>query len=297
MFIDSFIGYLRVERKYSAHTLRSYAKDLRMFEDYLKALNEPLLFKDVDSDVVRSWVASLMEAGVAPTTVNRKMSALRTFYAYLCSEGVVDNSPMFGLHAPKCPKRLPAFVKEQEMVALVEGCDFGDDFVAHRDRVVIACFYETGIRLSELIGLDVNDVDFSAGVIKVLGKRNRHRLIPIVQELSYLLKEYICERAGVALEAEKALFVTPKGVRMNPTAVYRLVNGRMKAGNVAVSKKSPHVLRHTFATVMLNNDAELGAVKELLGHRRLATTEIYTHMTFEELKRFYKKAHPRAGNI
>ena len=296
MFIDSFIGYLKVERKYSTHTLRSYSKDLRMFEDYLTTLDESLSFKDVDADVVRAWVSSMMDAGMAPTSVNRKMSALRSFYSYLCAEGVVAVSPLLGLHGPRCAKRLPVFVKEEEMNGLVDSKKFGDGFVACRDKTVITCFYETGIRLSELIGLNVDDVDFSSGVIKVLGKRNRHRLIPMMPELSSVLRGYLCERDKVVSVGEKALFLTPKGRRINPTAVYRLVNGRMK-GEVSVGKRSPHVLRHTFATVMLNNDAELGAVKELLGHKRLTTTEIYTHMTFEELKRFYRKAHPRAGNI
>lgn len=295
MFIDHFIDYLRVERKYSAHTLRSYSKDLRQFEEYLGSLGENIGLNEADSDIIRTWIAMLMEQGLAPTTVNRKMSALRSFYIYLRGEGCVDISPIAGLHGPKLPKRLPAFVKEQEMADVVDEAEYGDDFSACRDRTIITCFYETGMRLSELVGLNIGDVDFSASVIKVLGKRNRHRVIPVIAELGELLKEYTAMRATVAAENECALFVTQKGVRINASAVYRLVRKRLK-GKVSVGKHSPHVLRHTFATAMLNNDAELGAVKELLGHRRLATTEIYTHLTFEELKRFYKKAHPRAGN-
>lgn len=295
MFIDLFIDNLRVERKYSAHTLRSYFRDLRQFQEYIRLLDENLELRDVDSDIVRTWVVSLMEQGSFPTTVNRKMSALRSFYAFLRNEGIIKVSPMAGVHGPKCPKRLPAFVKEQEMADIVEKKDFGSGFVACRNKAIIACFYETGIRLSELVGLNVGDVDFSASVIKVLGKRNKHRLIPLMSELRSLIEEYMDVRAVVAVCDEKALFVTQKGVRINTTAVYRIVNKCLKE-SATVAKNSPHVLRHTFATAMLNNDAELGAVKELLGHSKLATTEIYTHLTFEELKRFYKKAHPRADN-
>lgn len=295
MFIDSFIGYLKAERKYSAHTLRAYGKDLRLFEDFLCSQDESLSFEEVDADVVRAWVAHMMDEGAAPTTINRRLSALRSFYYYLCDEGAVNSVPAKELSGPKCAKRLPVFVKEEDMDRLVDGDDYGEGFAACRDKAIITFFYETGVRLSELISLNVGDIDFSAATVKVLGKRNRQRVIPFVPELRSVLSCYIDERSKVADEGEKALFVTDKGRRMNPTAVYRIVNERLKSVS-SLNKRSPHVLRHSFATAMLNNNAELGAVKELLGHKRLATTEIYTHLTFEELKRFYKKAHPRAGN-
>lgn len=294
MFVDSFIGYLKAERKYSAHTLRAYGKDLRLFEEFLCGLNEPLSFEDVDADIIRAWVAGMMEEGAAPTTVNRRLSALRSFYSYLCDEGVVHGVPAKELSGPKCARRLPVFVKEECMDKLVDADDYGEGFKACRDKAIITFFYETGVRLSELIYLNVADVDLSAATVKVLGKRNRQRVVPLVTELCTLLASYMEERSSVVNDGEVALFVTDKGRRMNPTAVYRLVNKRLE--EVPLNRRSPHVLRHTFATAMLNNDAELGAVKELLGHKRLATTEIYTHLTFEELKRFYKKAHPRAGN-
>lgn len=295
MFIDSFIGYLKAERNYSAHTLRAYEVDLRSFKEYIDSMGESLSFVDVDADIVRSWMVALMENGAAASSVNRKLSSLRTFYIYLRNEGVVKWNPIHDLHGPKRGRRLPTFVKESEMDSLVDGDNFGDGFKACRNRAVVLCFYSTGIRLSELIGLNIADVDFSAWQLKVRGKRSRERIVPFASELKAVFLEYLEARKFVALDTETAFFVSDKGVRMNATFVYRMVNKALKTVSSA-EKCSPHVLRHTFATAMLNNDAELGAVKELLGHKRLATTEVYTHLTFEELKSFYKKAHPRAGN-
>ena len=297
MFIDSFIGYLKAERNYSAHTLRAYGIDLRTFEEYLSAMNEPLSLLEVDADVVRMWIASLMDGGAAVASVNRKLSSLRTFYSYLRGEGKVEVNPVLELQGPKRNKHLPTFVREEDMDTLLDGDDsvFGEGYPACCNRTIVLCFYETGIRLSELVELDASDVDLSGGTLKVFGKRSRERIVPLTNELKEVLSFYIGERAAVAQADEKALFVNIKGVRVSRSSVYRLVK-RSLATVSTVKKKSPHVLRHTFATAMLNNEAELGAVKELLGHKRLATTEVYTHLTFEELKKFYKKAHPRAGN-
>lgn len=297
MFIDSFIGYLKAERNYSAHTLRAYGIDLRTFEEYLSAMNEPLSLLEVDADVLRMWIASLMDGGAAVASVNRKLSSLRTFYSYLRGEGKVELNPVLELQGPKRNKHLPAFVREEDMDALLDGDDsvFGEGYSACCNRTIVLCFYETGIRLSELVELDASDVDLSGGTLKVFGKRSRERIVPLTNELKEVLSFYIGERAAVAQADEKALFVNIKGVRVSRSSVYRLVKKSLATVST-VKKKSPHVLRHTFATAMLNNEAELGAVKELLGHKRLATTEVYTHLTFEELKKFYKKAHPRAGN-
>lgn len=295
MFIDAFISYLRTERKYSQHTLRAYAGDLCAFEDYIAGIDDTMSLLDVDVDILRSWVASLMEQGSAASSVCRKLSSLRSFYAFLREENETAGNPAMAVHGPKCAKRLPVFIKEQELNRLIDEVSFGEGFDACRDRMVILCFYETGIRLSELIGLDVEDVDVAQGTLKVLGKRNRERIIPFGTELSNEFRLYMEERARVVATGEKAFFVSSRGVRIGRSQVYRLVNRHL--GMVTSAKKrSPHTLRHSFATAMLNNDAELLAVKELLGHRRLATTEIYTHLTFEELKRFYDKAHPRAGS-
>ena len=294
MFIDSFIGYLRTERLYSVHTLRAYENDLHAFKDYAARMDESLLFWEADVDVVRSWIASMMDAGAAPSSVNRKLSSLRSFFDFLRREGKVLENPVQNLRGPKCRKKLPTFVKENEMDVLLDDVDFGTGYSACRDKMIIRLFYETGIRLSELVSMDVASVDMHASVIKVLGKRNRQRIIPFAAGLKAALEEYLQVREQFAVQDSLALFLSDKGVRVNPGTIYRMVNTRLTLVT-SVKKKSPHVLRHSFATAMLNNNAEIGAVKELLGHQQLATTEIYTHLSFEDLKGFYEKAHPRAG--
>ena len=295
MFIDSFIRHLKNERNYSLHTLRAYAGDLRAFEKFLHGVEDTLSVADVNVDLLRAWVASLMDNGSAASSVCRKLSSLRSFYAFMRAEGDSAHNPALLVHSPKMRKALPAFVKEEDINRLIDEVSFGDGFIACRDRAIILCFYETGIRLSELVGLNLDSVDLQQGLLRVVGKRNKERIIPFAAELRGELEYYMTERARVAEEGEKALFVTARGVRVNQQQIYRVVNKRLSSVT-GIAKRSPHVLRHSFATAMLNNDAELMAVKELLGHQRLATTEIYTHLTFEELKRFYDKAHPRAGN-
>ncbi len=295
MFIDTFIRHLKNEKNYSLHTLRAYAGDLRAFEKFLHGVETSLSVLDADVDLLRAWVASLMDNGGAASSVCRKLSSLRSFYAYMRADGNLADNPAQRVHGPKVSRVLPSFIKEEDMDCLIDEVSFGEGFVACRDHAIMLCFYETGIRLSELVGLDVASVDLSQQQMRVVGKRNKERVIPFAGELRGELEFYISERARVAACGEKALFVTAAGVRLNQQQVYRIVNKRL-SGVTSVAKKSPHVLRHSFATAMLNNEAELMAVKELLGHERLATTEIYTHLTFEELKRFYDKAHPRAGN-
>lgn len=295
MFIGSFIGYLKTERNYSQHTLRAYEGDLRSFESFLSRIDESIDFFSADLDLVRSWVSELMDAGAAPSSVCRKLSALRSFYAYQRSNGAGVDNPAATLQGPKRRKKLPVFVKEEEMNKLIDEVSFGEGYAACRDRMIIVLFYETGIRLSELIGLDTADVDMGASVIKVTGKRNKQRVVPFAAELKRELENYLEVRAEVTGGAGGALFLSSRGGRIGQSAVYRIVKKQLSEVT-SVKKKSPHVLRHSFATAMLNNDAEIGVVKELLGHERLATTEIYTHLTFEELKRNYRKAHPRAGN-
>ena len=294
MFIETFIAHLESERRYSAHTVRAYQRDLNDFKEYLERVEESLTVARVDNDLVRGWAAMLIDAGKSVNTVNRKLSALRTFYDFMRSEGILSENPVGGFRGPKRRPLLPSFLKEEEIDSVLDDVEYSDDFVGVRDRAIILCFYETGIRLSELIGLNIRDVDFEKGSLKVFGKRGRERIIPFVGELSRVLQDYINIRSSVAPIAENALFVSQKGMRVSSSQVYRVVNARL-TGRTRLSKRSPHVLRHTFATAMLNNDAELRAVKELLGHKRLTATEIYTHLTFEELKRYYKKAHPRAG--
>ena len=295
MFIDSFIGYLKAERNYSAHTLRAYVGDLRSFEEFFARLDESITFFNADADVVRAWIASLMDSGAAPSSVCRKLSALRSFYSYYRTADASLANPALLLQGPKRRNKLPVFLKESEMNELMDEVQFGEGYAACRDRMMLVLFYMTGMRLSELVGLDVDDVDLGASVVKVLGKRDKERVIPFAAELKAELQRYLDVRARFAGGDAGAMFLSLRGKRISRSQVYRMVNGRLSAVT-SVKKKSPHVLRHTFATAMLNNSAEIGAVKELLGHERLATTEIYTHMTFEELRHFYDKAHPRAGN-
>lgn len=294
MFIDSFIGHLKAERNYSAHTLRAYTGDLRSFHEYVASIDESLSLLSVDKDVVRSWVAKLMDSGAAPSSVSRRLSALRTFYSYMRSEGAVASMAPAGVKGPKQRKRLPSFVRESDMDSIIDEVAFGEGYIACRDRFALLFFYETGVRLSELVSLDVKDVDMQASQVKVLGKRNKERIIPFAGELRRELGDYLEQRTQFCKCSSGPLFLSAAGGRVSHSSVYRLVKKGL--GKATVAKKSPHVLRHSFATAMLNNNAEIGAVKELLGHSRLATTEVYTHLTFEELKRFYDKAHPRAGN-
>ena len=295
MYIDQFADYLRLERNYSPRTVSSYQRDLVLFRDFLKATDSDLDFLNADRDVVRLWVVEMMDKGEKSTTVNRKLSTLRSFYRFLRIKGITDKSPVQGVKGPKNKKPLPQFVKEADMNKLLDDpeIDLGDGFIGVRNRTVIATFYETGMRMAELIGLDDRDIDFGARTIKVTGKRDKQRFIPFGGDLERCLKEYLDARKAEFGDTQGAFFLSPKGGRIPRHQVYLLVkNALAKVSDV--SKKSPHVLRHTFATSMLNHDAELGAVKELLGHNSLQTTEIYVHTTFQELKEIYKQAHPRA---
>lgn len=293
MSIESFLDYLRLERNYSDMTIVSYGTDLRKFEEFFKGLDEELDFTTVDSGIVRSWVVYLMDDGLAPTSVNRKLSSLRAYYRFLRKKKVVAADPLRKIVGPKRKKPLPSFLKESEMDCLLDEISYGDGFEACRDKMIVELFYLTGIRLSELIGLDDSDVDFSSMQIKVTGKRNKQRLIPFGENLKDSLLHYLKVRDEIFPNVRGAFFLLKNGKRMYAGRVYEIVK-RNLSKVVSLKKRSPHVLRHTFATTMLNNDAELGAVKDLLGHESLATTEIYTHTTFEELKKVYEQAHPRA---
>ena len=293
MWIESFLAYLRLERNYSEKTVVSYGIDLREFEGYFKEADAELDFTTVDADVVRNWVMHLMDEGRAAASVNRKLSSLRSFYRFLLRKKAITVNPMAKVVGPKKKKPLPSFVREKDMDRLLDGLTFEEGFEGCRDRMVLEMFYATGMRLSELIGLDDADVDFSARLIKVTGKRNKQRLIPFGNELEEDLRIYIKVRDEALPNGSDAFFVRKDGKRMYPMQVYRLVK-RNLSKVVTLKKRSPHVLRHTFATAMLNDCAELRAVKELLGHESLTTTEVYTHTTFEELKKVYELAHPRA---
>ncbi|MBQ8361423.1 MAG: tyrosine-type recombinase/integrase [Bacteroidaceae bacterium] len=293
MLINSFLNYLRQERAYSECTVIAYRTDLVGFESYFSEVDEALGWESVDADIVRRWVVSLMDRGYTPSSVNRKLSSLRSFYKYLLRRRIVEVDPMLKVKGPKREKSLPCFVKEADMDRLLDETDFGEGFAACRDKMVVEMFYATGIRLAELVGMDDRDVDFFSRRIKVTGKRNKQRMIPFGDELYRSLQAYVDMRDRCLPRLSEALFVNEQGRRISRKKVSNLVR-RSLSKVVSMKKRSPHVLRHTFATSMLNNQAELSVVKELLGHESLTTTEVYTHTTFEELKKVYKQAHPRA---
>lgn len=293
MMKESFLKYLRLERNYSEKTVVSYGTDLEKFECYLKGLDSGLRLENADADIVRGWILEMMDAGMAETSVNRKLSTLRAFYKYLLKKGVITVDPMLVVKGPKRKKPLPSFVKESDMDRLLDGGSFDDSFSGMRDKLVMSVFYETGMRLSELILLNDSDVDLHKSVFKVTGKRNKQRYIPFGEQLKAEIETYLGVRSRDVKNHCEAFFVRENGQMLYPMMVYRLVKQNLSKV-VTLKKRSPHVLRHSFATAMLNNEAELEAVKEILGHESITTTEIYTHTTFEELKKIYKHAHPRA---
>lgn len=291
--IGDFLDYLRFEKNRSELTVSSYAEDLKAFEAYFKNLDMLLSWETVDADVIRGWMESMMDKGNRATSVNRRLSALRSFYRYALAHQKVARDPSRMIKGPKKAKPLPQFLKEEEMNRLLDVVEWGDDFESVRARTMLMTFYETGIRLSELTGLDDMAIDWANHAVKVLGKRNKQRIIPLGEELEHTLLIYIRVRDEQVKAGNGALFVTRKGERMSGDQVRNEVKRCLSLVST-LSKRSPHVLRHTFATAMLNHEAGLESVKKLLGHESLSTTEIYTHTTFEQLKRVYQEAHPRA---
>ena len=278
MTVESFLHYLRYERNYSEKTVVSYGIDLREFQGHLNGVDGELKLENVDSDIVRGWIVRLMEGGMSEASVNRKLSALRTFYKYLLKKKMITVDPMSIVKGPKRKKPLPTFVRESDMDRLLDGGLFDDSFEGVRDKLIMVMFYETGVRLSELISLNDADIDLFSNVMKVTGKRNKQRLIPFGENLKNAIRSYVeCRNVAVGCSCE-AFFVRKNGKRLYQMLVYKLVKQNLSKV-VALKKRSPHVLRHSFATAMLNNNAELEAVKELLGHESVTTTEIYTHTT------------------
>ena len=290
--IEDFLDYLRYERNYSPHTVENYGRDLASIQEYAESLGEMTLLA-ADSDVVRGWMESMMDSGLASTTINRRLSAARSFFKFALARGMVDSNPAHVVEGPRKNKPLPMFVREREMDELLEPSRWKDNYKDVRARTLLLMFYSTGIRLSELIGLDDEMVDFGTREMRVTGKRDKQRIIPFGEELANALKAYIALRDTSVTRQCSALFVTPSGERMNAGKVRYEVQKALSQVTT-LSKRSPHVLRHTFATAMLNHGAGLESVKKLLGHESLSTTEIYTHATFEQLKRIYNSAHPRA---
>ena len=293
MMINEFLNYLKFERNRSDLTIKNYGEDLRTFEEFYGNLDSRLSWKSVDSDIIRDWMESMMDKGNNATSINRRLSALRSFYRFALARKLVGKDPVHGVTGPKKGRPLPQFLKENEMDRLLDTESWTESFGDVRDRMVIMTFYETGIRLSELIGLDDSMVDFSNRQLKVTGKRNKQRVIPFGEELLVTLRDYMKRRDKEVNRQSEALFVTAKGQRMTSSQVREAVRKNLSKV-CTLKKRTPHVLRHTFATAMLNNKAGIESVKKLLGHESLSTTEIYTHTTFEQLKREYYSAHPRA---
>ena len=293
MMINEFLNYLKFERNRSDLTIKNYGEDLRAFKEFYGNLEGCHSWKSVDSDIIRDWMESMMDKGNNATSINRRLSSLRSFYRFALARKLVDKDPVHGVTGPKKGRPLPQFLKENEMDRLLDAGSWTEGFEDVRDRTIIMTFYETGIRLSELIGLDDCMVDFSNRQLKVTGKRNKQRVIPFGEELLATFRDYMkCRDKEVNLQSD-ALFVTAKGQRMTTSQVREAVKKNLSKV-CTLKKRTPHVLRHTFATAMLNNKAGIESVKKLLGHESLSTTEIYTHTTFEQLKREYYSAHPRA---
>ncbi len=293
MFIERFTQYLQFEKRFSPHTVAAYRRDLHQFTDFLVPLNLDLLL--ITRQDVRGWMLELTEQGFTPKTVNRKLSVLRSFYKFLQREGLVNASPMTHIQAPKIPKRLPVVIEEQKMDQLLDSkLIFDTGFSGIRNRLILELLYGTGMRLAELVGLKDQDVNLYEQYIKVLGKRNKERIIPVAPPLVKLIKDYLQEKLSQNFDNKAtALIVTNEGKNAYPQFIYRIVKSSLS--NITTQdKKSPHVLRHTFATALLNNGADLNAIKELLGHASLAATQVYTHNSVEKLKAVYKQAHPKA---
>lgn len=299
-WIDSFIEYLRSERNYSGCTLESYSADLVDCQKFLNGLDANIDWKSLDASTIREWVIYMLDAeSLSPATVNRHLSALRSFYRYLRKMGWVEISPTSKVEGPKRKKVLPAFVKEGDMDRLFDIMSEGSSFIGVRDRLIVMMFYETGIRRAEMLGMKVDDVDLASKQIKVLGKRNKERIIPFGKELEDEIRRYLDIRlqhlhevtAQSDAQHPDTLFINVKGLPISDSQLGVVVKKNLSLVT-SQAKRTPHVLRHSFATAMLNNDADLGSIQKLLGHESLATTEVYTHLSFEELKNAYK-AHPR----
>jgi len=285
---------LEHQKRYAAPTLTAYSSDLHQFFQYLDKIYGSISLKELKAFHVRSWVVELSQEHT-PKTISRKLSALKTFFKYLLKRDLIIHNPMLKITTPKVSSRVPVVVKKTELAKLFEQISFNDDFIGQRDRLVLETFYATGMRRAELIGLKISDIDFKNSQMRVLGKGNKERMLPFSQKLADLIHYYISLKDKAFPEnTNQFLFLTNKGEPMYPKMVYNLVK-RYLGMVTTVEKKSPHVLRHSFATHLSDNGADLNAIKELLGHANLSATQIYTHSSVEKLKKIYQQAHPKAG--
>ena len=296
MFIEKFLQYIKYEKAYSSHTFISYRTDMEQFAAFVEQQKGRFDPPDITANDIRSWILSIMDEGVGARSVNRKLTTLRTFFKYMMREGVLTIDPTAKVKPPKMEKRLPVFLREEQAGSLFDDFNsvFPDSFEGKRDRLLLELLYNLGVRESELINMKDCDFDFDRNTVRVTGKRNKQRYVPFGDRLKKDILDYVNDRNTEFGQLEdRWLLVRKNGEQLYPVLVWRIV-GKYISSVSTLSKRSPHVLRHTFATAMLNNGADIDAVKELLGHANLAATQVYTHTTFDRLRKIYKQAHPRA---
>ena len=289
MYKDEFLNYLKHERNFSPNTIKSYFNDLDQFFSFMKRNSKIINY--TSSKDIRNWIVLNKETGLESSTINRKISCLRTYFKFLMREAFISKNPTNNINLLSVKKRLPIFVSEQSMHNLFSKIHFSDNFSGKRDAFVLDLFYQTGLRLSELINIEISDFDVRKKTLRILGKGNKERVVPILDVIIVRYKEYMISRKEIS---SKFLFVTSSGKRVYPKMIYRLVNKYLGAIST-ITKKSPHILRHTFATHLLNRGADINTIKELLGHKTLSSTQVYTHNSLEKIKKIYKKSHPRGG--
>ena len=293
MYLASFLKYLEFEKRYSPHTIISYQNDIQQFEAFLSIQYNSQDWKEVSPGMVRSWMVQLAESGMANRSINRKLSALQTFVKYLMKRNYLDKNPLRKVVSPKVGKRLPAYIQEGQMKTLLDEVQFPEDFTGRRDRLIIELLYGTGMRRSELLGLQDQDIDLEKLTLKVLGKGAKERIIPFGAELRQQIELYRDARNSLERLESNSLLVTPDGKPVYPKLIYNVVRKYLSVVST-LDKRSPHVLRHSFATHLANQGAELNAIKELLGHANLSATQIYTHNSIEQLRKVYEAAHPKS---
>lgn len=295
MQLSRFLNYIKHQKRYSAHTITAYKKDIESFLQYLKSTYEQEDLSNISHAYIRSWIVELTNQKNTPRSINRKLSSLKSYFKFLSREGLIKKNPLLKINSLKTSKRLPVFVEEKNINKLHNEVEYKEGFSGLRDRLILELLYNTGLRLSELVGLKINSVDLSGNTVRVLGKGKKERIVPFGNALMDLIKEYLVLRKKTlgSMESNDYLLLTDAGKKLYPKFVYRLVNKYLTL-ITTIDKKSPHVLRHTFATHLSNKGADLNAIKELLGHSSLAATQVYTHNTIEKLKQSYKQAHPKA---
>ena len=294
MKLTSFFQYLKLEKRFSEHTLSAYQNDLQQFSSFINITFQITSELEVTHTQIRSWIVDMMQNGITPRSINRKLSTLKSYFKFLRKRGVLEENPMIKVIAPKTGKRLPMFVKESKMELLLDKLDLGEGFKALRAKAIIELLYTTGMRRSELINLKLSDIDRSSSYLKVLGKGNKERLIPFGKKLLTVIDDYLESREQEFPDnIVPEIFITDKGKKLYPKFVYNIVKQNLSQVTT-IAQRSPHVLRHSFATHLSNNGADLNAIKELLGHANLSATQVYTHNSIEKLRKVYQQAHPKA---